>query len=158
MLHGEKADRRENLRWQREREHQRELWAREDSRRTFDQKREVYVDFHQQLRVASLAIFDLLYKQGPPLGDGWQLPLYESLLRVRIFGSREVSIAASHAYQTSFDWGGTQPHEATEIVGVLSSPGEEEQEAAIEAYLEAMRHDLGIEMPTPVALQAESRG
>jgi hypothetical protein len=148
VLAAARAERREDVRWQRERERQQEMWSREDRQRTFDQKRDAYIDFHQRLRVAELAIHDMIYKQGPALSGGWQLPLYESLLRIRIFATPEVAKAAGDAYRATFDWGNAQPSDVTEIKGVFYSDSEEEQEVAVEAYLAAIRRDLGVELVT----------
>src|SRR6476469_10864229 len=41
-----RSDRREKVAWERERERERERWAREDAARTFDLRRESYIEFY----------------------------------------------------------------------------------------------------------------
>ena len=40
-----RSDRREGLTWERERQRERDLWAREDALRTFEQRRDAYIGF-----------------------------------------------------------------------------------------------------------------
>jgi hypothetical protein len=40
------SDRREAITWARERQREQERWAREDEARTFEHRREVYLDFY----------------------------------------------------------------------------------------------------------------
>ena len=51
-----RADRREELQWQRDREREQDDRAREDALRTFEQRRACYVDFEEALRGAAQAI------------------------------------------------------------------------------------------------------
>lgn len=45
-----RSDRREALAWNRERERERDRWAREDALRNFEQRREAYIGFYKTLR------------------------------------------------------------------------------------------------------------
>jgi hypothetical protein len=53
-----RAARREGLAWQRERQRERERWAREDALRTFEQRRDAYVGFYETLRATVRAVYD----------------------------------------------------------------------------------------------------
>ena len=61
VLTQRRSDRREDERWKRDRERERESWAREDARRTFEQRRDCYVDFLQRLREAAVATHNAAY-------------------------------------------------------------------------------------------------
>jgi hypothetical protein len=58
VLTQRRSDRREDLQWTRMREREREQFAREDSLRTFDQRRIAYLEFEELLRTAALAVSD----------------------------------------------------------------------------------------------------
>jgi hypothetical protein len=100
-----RADRREDLRWERERAKEREAWAREDAQRTFEQRRTCYIEFEECLRSTALCIHNAGYSLGPALEFNWQFPLYERLLRLRVFASPEVAEAADSAYNALYRWG-----------------------------------------------------
>jgi len=71
---------REDARWKREREQEREAWEREDAARTFEQRRQAYVDFYKRLRAEAWAVNYTGLDRGPSLERGaWQLTLYEQL-------------------------------------------------------------------------------
>lgn len=105
LLTQRRSDRREDERWTRERAREHDVWAREDARRTFDERRNCYMDFLQQLREVALATHNAGYELGPGLEFGWNLPLYESLLRLRVFASPNVAHAAQNAYDAAWTWG-----------------------------------------------------
>lgn len=105
LLTQRRSDRREDQRWTRERVREQDAWAREDAKRTFDQRRDSYIDFSQHLRAAALAVHNAGYELGPALEFGWNLPLYESLLRLRVFASPRAADAAQHAYDAAWRWG-----------------------------------------------------
>lgn len=124
---------------------EREAWAREDARRTFDQRRDCYSDFLKQLREAGLAAYNAGYELAPPLEFGWNLPLYEALLRFRVFASPEASTTAEQAYNAAWRWGdagGT----------VNEAPFHEGQDAFDAAEIELLaviRADLGVDAAIP---------
>ena len=100
-----RADRREKLQWQRDRERERDVRAREDALRTFEQRRTCYVDFEESLRCAAQAIWDAGHGTGPPLEKAWHLSPYESLHRLKIFATPDAALAASEAYGALWQWG-----------------------------------------------------
>jgi hypothetical protein len=52
------ADRREDKAWTRERQREREHWAREDEARTFEHRRETYVDFYESVKGLARRAYD----------------------------------------------------------------------------------------------------
>src|SRR5207249_4144755 len=102
-----RSDRREDTRWERERQREHEAWAHEDSRRTFDHRRECYVDLHQRLREATLLIHNFGYGLGPALEFEWNLPMYESLLRLEVYGTHDAQMTARQVYNAAWHWGKT---------------------------------------------------
>ncbi|MEU4744780.1 hypothetical protein AB0G02_30560 [Actinosynnema sp. NPDC023658] len=146
LLTARNASRREDLRWKRERERERELWAREDGQRTLDHRGEAYIDFYTKVRECSLRIHEHGY-EGASLPPHWQLPAFESFLRLQIFAVQGVSETALEVYKCLLDWGLAQP------------PGAEEQEeptseeidfnTALSAFFGAVRRDLGVDPPQP---------
>jgi len=61
---------REDARWEREREQEREAWEREDAARTFEQRRQAYVDFYKCLRTDARAVNYTGLDRGPSLERG----------------------------------------------------------------------------------------
>jgi hypothetical protein len=59
-----RSDRRERASWERERVRERELWVRDDTLRTFEQRRDAYADFYSSLRIAYLAVIGIGEERG----------------------------------------------------------------------------------------------
>ena len=71
-----RSDRRERESWVRERERERERWAREDALRTFEQRRDAYIDFYESLREMARTAYDhgMGLSEPPRKEDGGELP------------------------------------------------------------------------------------
>ena len=108
-----RADRREELQWQRDREREQDDRAREDALRTFEQRRACYVDFEEALRGAAQAIWDAGHGTGPPLEKAWHLSAYQSLHRLKIFATPDTALAASKANEALWRWGAHGAHAMT---------------------------------------------
>jgi hypothetical protein len=106
ILTQRRADRREEKAWARERERDREERAREDEARTFEHRREAYLDFY----VAVKALARMAYDHGygftePKLAEGWQNDAFAKLHRLEFYADRELAVAASKAYGAAWSWG-----------------------------------------------------
>ena len=141
VLTQRRSDRREDERWARERARERAAWAREDARRTFDQRRDCYIDFLQHVRKAALATYNAGYELGPALEFGWNLPLYESLLRLRVFATPETVKAAAEAYDAVWTWGDA----GGTVNDARFHDGQDRFDAAETNLLAVVRADLGVE-------------
>jgi hypothetical protein len=101
------SDRRETSAWARERQREHEGWAREDEARTFEHRREAYVDFY----VAVKALARMAYDHGfglideEELPEGWQDEAAAKLRRLEFYADRPVASAASAAYGAAWSWG-----------------------------------------------------
>jgi hypothetical protein len=102
-----RSDRRDDKTWERERARERERWSREDEARTFDHRRESYVDFYDSLKVMARAAYDKGYgfHEEPELPDDWHTPTFERLNRLRIYATPRVAAAAAAAYNAAWRWG-----------------------------------------------------
>lgn len=96
------ANRREDARWQREREREQALWAREDAARSYDHRREAYVafikEFHHRWKV-SIEVEQAGFPTGDPPEDFF-VPVYDLLTPIEIFGTKEAARLAEEACQT----------------------------------------------------------
>ena len=101
------AIRREREAWARERQREHERWIREDEARTFEHRREAYVDFY----VAVKALARKAYGHGygftdeEDLPEGWQDDAAAKLRRLEFYADRPVAAAASAAYGAAWSWG-----------------------------------------------------
>jgi hypothetical protein len=103
LLTQRRADRREDARWQREREREQALWAREDAARSYEQRREAYVAFIKEFQrlwheLTSVAITRGLADFDPSFD--YLDSLYERLVQIQIFGTDEAANLAYAAYRT----------------------------------------------------------
>lgn len=148
------TERREELAWARERRRERERWAREDQARTFEHRREAYIDFY----VAVKALARTAYNHGfglideEELPEGWQDDAAAKLRRLEFYADRELAAAASRAYGAAWSWG---------VYGKYNDPDDsdfhERQQKYDDAELEMlqlMRNRLAIpegdlELPPP---------
>lgn len=72
-----RSDRREQVAWNRERDRERERWAREDGMRTFEHRRSAYERFYESLRAMTVTAYDHGLGLSPEtddseLAEGWQ--------------------------------------------------------------------------------------
>lgn len=136
-----RADQREELQWRRDRERDRDVKAREDALRTFEQRRASYVDFEESLRSTAQAIWDAGHGTGPQLEKAWHLSAYQSLHRLKIFATPSAAGAAEGAYGALWQWGSARRAHDEQAAGHC----EEAYEEAHTKYLDAIRRDLGVE-------------
>jgi hypothetical protein len=80
------VNRRENSRWNRERERERALWAREDAARSYEHRRAAYVDFTKEFHRQREEIVRDDTGRLPDL-----VPLYDRLIQLQIFGTNEAA-------------------------------------------------------------------
>ena len=119
------------------REQQREQWAREDSLRTFEQRRICYLEFEEQLRSTALAVSYAQSGFSSALEDEWQVPVFQSLLRLQVFSTPEATQAASDAYDALLRWGG--------VDGINYPGAEADYDKAHDRYLAIIRKDLRVD-------------
>lgn len=138
------ADRREDHVRARERQREHERSRREDEARTFEHRREAYVEFY----VAVKALARTAYSHGygftddEELPEGWQDDAAAKLHRLEFYADRPVASAASAAYGAAWSWG---------VYGKYNDPDDpdfhERQQRYDDAELEMlvlMRHSLSI--------------
>ncbi len=138
-----RSDRREAATWVRERERERDLWAREDELRNFEERRDAYVDFYATLREMARTAYDHGMGLSTPeeLAFEWNMPAARKLEHLRIYASPEVLAVADAAYSACWRWG----HQTTH--GADDEPFYDRQDEYNEAELllyDAIRRDLGI--------------
>jgi hypothetical protein len=137
-----RADQRERASWNRERERERERWAREDAARTFDHRRDAYVAFYESLREMAFTAYNhgMGLRAERELGE-WQLPTYQKLQHLRLYGAPHVVEAADAAYTAAWWWGDNA------LFGQDNAEfyeGQERFDAAESELLERIRADLAI--------------
>jgi hypothetical protein len=136
VLTQRRSDRREDLQWTHMREREREQLAREDSLRTFDQRRIAYLEFEELLRTAALAVSDT--RSRSELDEEWQVPVFQSLLRLQVFATPATTAAAVAAYDALLRWGETTSE-------ANSYHSEAAYDTAHDQYLAGIRKDLRID-------------
>ncbi|WP_143658738.1 hypothetical protein [Streptomyces sp. IMTB 2501] len=101
------ADRRETVAWARERQRERERWAREDEARTFEHRRRSYVEFYEAVKALARTAYDHCYgfTDAPELPEGWQSHAFAKLAQLEFYADRAVAAAASAAYGAAWSWG-----------------------------------------------------
>lgn len=132
-------DLREDARLEKSRHDQRVQWARESHTRLSELRRPIYLEFYQRLRSTALAVYNAGLEEQPSMEPNWQLPAYESLLRLQIVADPETYAAASRAYSALQRWGDNGPSD-------WESKEQTAFDEARDSYLGAIRHDLGIEL------------
>lgn len=102
-----RADRREGKAWARDREREHERWAREDEARTFEHRREAYIDFYAAVKALARKAYGHGYgfTDEPELPEGWQDDAAGKLHRLEFYADRELAAAASKAYGAAWSWG-----------------------------------------------------
>lgn len=104
VLTQRRADRREDAAWARQRE--REQRVLEDQGRTFEHRREAYLDFYVAAKALARMAYDHSYGfTEPELSEGWQDDAAAKLARLEFYADRELATAASAAYGTAWSWG-----------------------------------------------------
>jgi hypothetical protein len=101
------SDRREASAWGRERQREHERWAREDEARTFEHRREAYMECYLAVKALASKAYDHGYgfTDGPELPEGWQDDAAAKLRRLEFYADRPVAAAASKAYGAAWSWG-----------------------------------------------------
>lgn len=114
------ANRREDARWRREREREQALWAREDAARSYDHRRNAYLDFIKEVlrqrKAIAAAQEDRDGSDFDPPGD-YLARAYERLVQIQIFGSQEAAKLAELVIQLLYE--GTTPNDAQDMLEVL---------------------------------------
>lgn len=108
------SDSRETISWERERQRERERWAREDEARTFEQRRQAYVEFYEALKAMARTAYNHCFgfTDEPELAEGWQSDAFAKLAQLQFYADRSVSHAASEAYSAVWRWGHYGVHDA----------------------------------------------
>jgi hypothetical protein len=101
------VNQREDRAWTRERERERQRWAREDEARTFEHRREVFEDFYQAVKALARRAYDHGYgfDDTPELPFDWNADAFAKLTRLGLYADRRVAAAASAAYNAAWAWG-----------------------------------------------------
>jgi hypothetical protein len=99
VLTQRRADRREQQAWEREREREKEHWGREDAARTFEHRREAYVNFYTSVTVLAHKAFETSTGGGEPLEEGWNQEALQNLQRLEFYADHELCTTAQEAYQ-----------------------------------------------------------
>jgi len=95
VLTQRQADKRENIAWARERERQQEERDREDRARTFEHRREAYLDFYVAVKALARTAYNHSYGfTEPELAEGWQDDAFSKLHCLEFYADRE--LAALH--------------------------------------------------------------
>jgi hypothetical protein len=146
-----RADKREVEAWERESQRERERWAREDAARTFEQRRDAYIDFYRANGDAGREVHSYLSARvrGFQLKDevapsSWVPEAEEKLSALAIYGSQRV-LDLAHDAQFQYRMMATEAREwkTEDGIGPLDRRGDE-WSFARDLLLQAMRSDLGI--------------
>jgi len=127
--------RRDDRRWQQEREHERRIWARDDANRTYDHRRQAYIDFlteADRLKRAS-EIARETGRTDRPSDDAFDV-LTDRWTAVHVYGSEEGADLASQCLENLRLWAWNL-HDDGLADDVLQSWNQ---------YVEHVRRDLGV--------------
>jgi hypothetical protein len=111
VLTQRQAARRDALSWDRERKREEQRWAREDLARTFEHRRDAYVEFYESLRDMAFMIYNhgMGLCERPDGGDelpsDFQLPGYRKLQHLEVYATPFVGQPAQDAYNAALQWG-----------------------------------------------------
>ena len=100
-----RSDRREMVAWEREREREHEPWAREDAARTFELRRNAYMEFYEAAkaqRAEFLAVFAEVDGVEPTLQT--HLAVSRAFEKVKVYGSTTVAAVADRTYEALVPW------------------------------------------------------
>ncbi len=95
------GNRREDLRWGREREREQQVWAREDAARSFEHRREAYITFFAEYHNMWTACVEWGQCGGYP-GDPPEdtlVPLFMNLAELKIYGTATAYKLANAAFE-----------------------------------------------------------
>jgi hypothetical protein len=139
-----RSDRREDNAWQRERRRERERWAREDEARTFEHRREAYVEFYESLKTMARLAYDhgFGFTGEPALPQDWHAATFQKLQRLSIYATPLVARAASAAYGAAWQWGHYAPYDNPD--DDVFHERQEAYDAAEIEVLQSIRQDLSI--------------
>ncbi|GIG93349.1 hypothetical protein [Plantactinospora endophytica] len=135
-----RADTRGDKVWKREREHEAQLWAREDRARTFEQRRKNYADFYIALKAMVEVASEHAHQRNPHgLPQTFHREASGQLQLMDLYGSGTVPLAARKAYDRAASLGrySHRPGYDPELMEF------EYDEAEVE-LLNAIRADLGV--------------
>lgn len=96
------SNRREDLRWRREREREQQVWAREDAARSYEYRREAYAKFFAEYHSMWGAAVEWEHRggyQGDPPEDTLT-PLYMTLAEIKIYGTAAAYKLADEAFNS----------------------------------------------------------
>lgn len=138
------SDRREAIAWTRDRQREQERWAREDEARTFEHRREAYIDFYVAVRALARTAYDHGYgfTDEGDLPEGWQDDAAAKLHRLDFYADRELASAASKAYGAAWSWGVYGKYDAPDDPGFHER--QQKYDDAELAMLVLMRNRLAI--------------
>lgn len=146
MITQRRSDRREDKNWQRERERERERWAREDAARTFELRRDAYVEFYESLREMIRIVYDhgVGLSETDDLPPDWTSPTFRKLQHLELYASPDAASFAVAAYVSCREWGhravrGRDDEQFRSLQRVT--------EQDVEILLDALRSDLGVGSP-----------
>lgn len=134
-----RADRREDVRWKRDRDREVDAQSRKDHERIFDPRRDAYVSYMTMWR-EKWHIYDSaddLHIDEVP-GD-WLVPLYELIVPVKLYGTEKAAAAAEAAFNALFSR--VYRERALTAEGEKTLPGPIE---AFDAFLVVARRDLDV--------------
>jgi hypothetical protein len=148
------SDRREASAWTRERQREQERWAREDEARTFEHRRQAYLDLYVAVKALAKTAYDHGFglTDEEDLPEGWQSDAFDKLHRLQFYADRELAAAASKAYSAAWSWGYYGKHGAPDDPDFHA--GQQTYDDAELAMLGLMRNRLAIpegdpELPPP---------
>jgi hypothetical protein len=155
------ADRRDALSWERERKREEQRWAREDLARTFEHRRNAYVEFYESLRDTTFMIYN--HKMGlsqpvegqdePPFD--FQLPTYRKLQHLEVYATPFVVQPAKDAYDAAWKWGVGARFDQVDEKCAAHQQRYDELEIVL---LDTVRMDLGIPVLAARGPSPPSRG
>lgn len=109
LITQQRADRRDETAYLREREREHDRWEREDDARTFEYRREAYAECYEAVKVLAKTAYDKCYGfielEDGELPFDWHMEAFAALQRVAIYGTHAVTEAANTAYGKAWSWG-----------------------------------------------------
>lgn len=100
------SNQREDKAWARERDREHEQRAREDEARTFEHRREAYLEFYVEVKALARTAYNHSYGfTEAELSADWHEEAAAKLRRLEFYADRELAAAASKAYGAAWSWG-----------------------------------------------------
>lgn len=105
----------------RDRKREQRAWAREDAARSYEHRRDSYVAFVEEYHRygARMAEVNWSYEPEPP--EDWISTLYDRLVQIDIFGTKEAAKLAKDAYDAMARFGPTDQGLNPEVLDPLMS-------------------------------------